>query len=73
VSNRCLQAVTDELREAGVLFQVERGGKHWKVRFLHRGQHRMLTVSQSPSHQGSWLRARADARRILRQATERRV
>ena len=66
--NVCLQAVTDELRLAGVYFQVERGGKHLLVRFALNGRPVMCTVSVSTANWDAHRNARANVRRLLRQA-----
>jgi hypothetical protein len=36
-----LEAVIAELRAAGLFYTVSRGGKHWKVAFIHNGRERL--------------------------------
>lgn len=64
----CLDAVTTELRAAGVDYQVEHGGKHPQVRFALNGRSMMCTVPFSASDWRAHRNARAGVRRLLRQA-----
>ena len=65
--NLCLQAVTDELRQAGIDFQIEHGSKHLLVRFAVHGRPMMCTVSVSTSNWNAHLNARGNVHRLLRQ------
>jgi len=66
--NLCLQVVTDELRQAGVDYQVEHGGKHLRVSFVLNGRAMLCTVSVSTAYWDAHRNARAGIRRIPRQA-----
>lgn len=64
--NLCLQVVTDELRLAGVDYQVEHGGKHLRVLFELNGRAMLCTVSATTANWNAHYNARADVRRMLR-------
>jgi hypothetical protein len=71
--NYCLDAVTTELRLAGIEFQVETN-KHAKIRFSLNGRNKMYVVPMTTSNWDAQRNARAGIRRILRQAaTEARL
>ena len=65
--NMCLGAVTTELREAGIDYQVERG-RHLRVRFELNGRSIACTVAVSSSDWRAHRNARSNVRRLLRQA-----
>jgi hypothetical protein len=67
--NRCVDAVTDELRQAGIDFQIERN-KHVKIRFTLNGRNEMCVVALSASDWRAHKQARSYIRRVLRQAAE---
>jgi hypothetical protein len=65
--NESLEAVTAELRAAGISYQVEQGSKHLKIKWSRDGRNEMSIVSIVGS--GYWhahKKARADVRRKLR-------
>jgi hypothetical protein len=68
--NHCLEAVTTELRQAGIDFQIEKGRKHPKVRFVLNGRNQLYVVPFSTSTRNSHKDARCGVRRLLRQAAE---
>ncbi len=63
-----MEAVTRELRQAGVTYQIEHGGKHLKIRYTLNGRSGMYVVAVSTSDWRAHKRARAGIRRLLRQA-----
>ncbi len=65
--NPCLAAVLQELESAGITTPIVEAGKHWKVHWLSpSGQHRLVSISTTPSDWHADRKARAVARRILR-------
>lgn len=66
-NRRCLDVVLDELEKAGVPYQLERN-RHTKVRFSLNGRNEMYVVAVSTSNFNAHRHARADIRRMLRQA-----
>lgn len=64
--NDSLEAVTAELRQAGVPFRVDRGRKHPQVRFGAELD-RVYVVAGSASDWRASRNARADIRRMLKE------
>lgn len=64
-----LDATVKELKEAGIVHTVEKGRRHYKVRFVVRGKPCMVTcsVSSSSDHRAA-LNARLQVRREIRKA-----
>jgi hypothetical protein len=68
VRNEAKDAVTRELRDRGIDYAIEHGRKHTRVVFVLNGRRRMIIT---PNYNGNWRSkkyARADVRRMLRQA-----
>lgn len=63
--NKNIDAVTDELRHAGIDFQIE-VNKHVKIKFQLNGRNEMYVTPASPSDWRGHRRARADIRRLLK-------
>lgn len=68
--SQTLEATTRELEAAGIAFTVERGKRHYKVRFTVRGKALMVTCSRSASDHRAALNARLQVRREIRRALE---
>ena len=66
-NRRCLDVVIDELERAGIPYQIERN-RHTKVRFSLNGRASMYVVAVSTTNWNAHRNARADIRRMLRQA-----
>lgn len=71
--NPCLEAVTAELRQVGIDFQIEHGSKHPKVRFVLHGRRWLYVVPFSTSTRNAHKDARAGVRRLLRAAEGARL
>ncbi len=63
-----LDATVKELKEAGIVHTVEKGRRHYKVRFVVRGKSCMVTCSVSSSDHRAALNARLQVRREIRMA-----
>lgn len=63
-----LDATVKELKEAGIVYTVEKGRRHYKVRFVVRGKPCMVTCSVSSSDHRAALNARLQVRREIRKA-----
>jgi hypothetical protein len=66
-NRRCLDLVINELEQAGIPYEIERN-RHTKVRFSLNGRPAMYVVAVSTANWNAHRNARADIRRILRQA-----
>lgn len=49
MKNEHLDAVTAELRAAGVVYEVAHGGKHLHINWTHDGHPRTFVVPNTPS------------------------
>ena len=65
-----LEATKRELEGAGIAYTVERGRRHYKVRFTVRGKPLMVTCSRTASDRRAALNARLLVRREIRSALE---
>ena len=65
-----LEATKRELEGAGIAYTVERGKRHYKVRFIVRGKPLMVTCSRTASDHRAALNARLQVRREIRRALE---
>ena len=63
-----LEATVKELKEAGIAHTVEKGRRHYKVRFVVRGKSCRVTCSVSSSDHRAALNARLQVRREIRMA-----
>lgn len=64
--NPCLVAIVDELRSAGVPYEIRQGRKHLRVRFGQRFE-RFRIISRMPSDWRAAKNERAAVRRVLRE------
>jgi hypothetical protein len=65
--NEDLDAALAELGEAGIRdVAIARGAKHLQLRWSHRGQLRMVSVSGTPSDRRSPHNTRSEVRKLLR-------
>lgn len=63
-----LEATEQELKAAGIAYEVENGKRHVLVRFTVRGRKCMVTCSRSASDHRASLNARHEVRRAIRLA-----
>lgn len=64
--NKILQSALDELKAAGIEPEVIKGGKHIRVKWLHNGHSRHMTVPVSSSDYRAAKNNICSIRRILR-------
>jgi hypothetical protein len=64
--NRSLDAVTYELRAAGISYQIEQG-KHLKIKWSMNGRNETYVVPRSSGDHRGHKNARAEIRRKLRE------
>ena len=67
----CLDAVTSVLKESGIAYTIERGGKHLRVRYWVGDRRCVATVSLSPSDRRAAFNVRTQTRRSIREAGAR--
>ena len=60
-----VNAVSDFLKENGIRFEVEEGGKHPKMVLLFEKEKRKLTLTSSPSDRRGLLNFIGDVRRLV--------
>lgn len=65
-----LDATREELEAAGIPYEVERGQRHFKVRFNLGGQNKLAVCSTTTSDRRAVANARQVIRRELRKAKE---
>lgn len=63
-----LKAVERELTESGIQYDVNRGKRHYKVKFKINGESCTVSCSVSPSDHRAALNARLQVRKRIRQA-----
>jgi hypothetical protein len=68
MKNAEMKAVTIEIEAAGLDWYVNTKGRHPKVIFTINGRSCQMTVSSTPSDWRGPLNARAQVRRVIRQA-----
>jgi hypothetical protein len=64
--NICIDAVTAEMRAAGITYEITHGGKHMQVQWSTNGKRRLYVVPRTPSDWRAAQNARAGIRRLLR-------
>jgi hypothetical protein len=65
-TNPSIAAVTGELENAGVKYEIDTRTAHPRIRWRHGGVDRQITVSATPSDYRAPRAARADCRHLLR-------